>query len=197
LLRAFEENRLDPDLLDSAVKKIVEKKSLLTDHVLHSINVGNHQRLSQQLSQKSITLFKDSAGILPLKDSNISLIMSGDNSYFGSSILNDSYSRTTVDDAGIFAAATIVVAVFTSVFAWRGTSGIGDEERDRLRAIIKEARRSVVISFGSPYVLRHFDDADVLVAAYEPTIQAQQAALNCLAGKVPFTGKLPVNMPGR
>ena len=189
LLLALEDNRLEPDILDKAVKRILDNKSRFGDRIAVSKSPGDYQLLSQRLSQKSITLLKDPSGILPLRDGEASFIMSGDTKYFTNSIFNTAINTD--------ASGTIVVVVFTSVAAWHGTSGISDNERDRLRALIGRSRRSVVISFGSPYVLRYFDDADVLVAAYEPSIQAQQAALNCLYGKAPFTGKLPVNLSGR
>ena len=186
---ALEENRLDTDVLDKAVKRILDKKFLLANRVISSSDTGVHQLLSQRLSQKSVTLLEDPSGILPLRDGEASFIMSGDSKYFTNSIFNTAINTD--------ASGTIVIAIFTSVAAWHGTSGISDVERNRLNALIRTARRSVVISFGSPYVLRYFDDADALVAAYEPSIQAQQAALNCLYGKAPFTGKLPVNLSGR
>ena len=194
LLLALEENRLDPGLLDTAVKRILEKKSLFTDRVFGSANTGVHQLLSQRLSQKSVTLIKDPSGILPLKDDKTGFILAGDTKYFSSSILNGSSEENAL---GLPPSGTIVIAIFTSVAAWHGTSGISGEERDSLNALIRKARRSVVVSFGSPYVLRYFDNADALVAAYEPSIQAQQAALNSLFGRASFTGKLPVNLSGR
>jgi hypothetical protein len=144
--------------------------------------------LSERLSLKSITLCKDTQGLLPLKGPRARVILAGDPKYFASSPLPSFDGAEGKDDL-------LIVAIFTSVAAWRGSSGIGDDERDRLNSIIGKAGRSVVISFGSPYVLRHFDNADVLIAAYEPTAQAQQAVLACLTGKAPFTGRLPVKIP--
>jgi hypothetical protein len=85
-------------------------------------------------------------------------------------------------------------AVFTSVAAWKGSSGIAEDERNRMNELIRKAKHSIVISFGSPYVLRHFKGADVLIAAYEATEQAQRAVLNCLKGRMGFTGRLPVKV---
>ncbi len=59
---------------------------------------------------------------------------------------------------------------------------------------MKKARNSIVISFGSPYVLRFFKDADVLIAAYESTEQAQMAVIKCLKGEADFKGRLPVKI---
>ncbi len=63
-----------------------------------------------------------------------------------------------------------------------------------MNELIRKAKHSIVISFGSPYVLRHFKGADILIAAYEATEQAQRAVLNCLKGRMGFKGRLPVKV---
>jgi hypothetical protein len=57
---------------------------------------------------------------------------------------------------------------------------------------MKKSHNSVVISFGSPYVLRHFSEADMLIAAYDTATQAQSSVIKCLKGEKDFTGELPV-----
>jgi len=142
--------------------------------------------LSSQITGKSITLVKDTKGILPLRDAGkVSIILAGDEQYFKSSPFNK---------AGGFSDNISVLAIFTSVSAWKGSSGISESEKVRIKRLIKEARHSVVISFGSPYILRHFNDADILIAAYEPTEQAQKAVMERLEGKAEFKGTLPVKL---
>jgi hypothetical protein len=60
--------------------------------------------------------------------------------------------------------------------------------------LMKKAEHSIVISFGSPYVLRHFREADILIGAYEATEQAQKAVLKCLEGQLDFRGRIPVRI---
>jgi hypothetical protein len=67
-------------------------------------------------------------------------------------------------------------------------------ERKQISELIEMAKTSIVISFGCPYVLRHFKKADVLVAAYETTEQAQRAVVKCLQGEMDFKGRLPVKI---
>ena len=70
------------------------------------------------------------------------------------------------------------------------------EEKDRIKALLGKAKESIVISFGSPYVLRHFPEADILIAAYEPTVNAQEAVMKCLKGEIECMGRLPVKRDG-
>jgi beta-glucosidase-like glycosyl hydrolase len=89
----------------------------------------------------------------------------------------------------------VVFAVFTSVAAWRGTSGLDDAEAARLRSAISiTTAGTCVISFGSPYVLAAFGGADILIAAYEPAAGAQRAVVECLRGERPPCGRLPVRI---
>jgi len=84
--------------------------------------------------------------------------------------------------------------IFTSIAAAKGSPDIDEGERNRIIKLMKEAKQTVVISFGNPYVLRHFREADVLIAAYETTEQAQKAILKCLRGNSAFKGNLPVTI---
>jgi len=155
--------------------------------------------LSLQITGKSITLVKDTKGILPLTDAEkISIILAGDEQYFKSSPFNKAGIHISTplakgDERG-FLDNISLFAIFTSVSAWKGNSGISESEKDRIKKLIKEARHSIVISFGSPYILRYFNDADILIAAYEPTEEAQKAVMERLEGKAEFKGKLPVKL---
>jgi beta-N-acetylhexosaminidase len=194
LLLALEQKKLKQDILDTAVDRILKRKAILRQDTNRISPIAIHSDLSKQISQKSITLVKNRPGLLPLNISDkTALYFSGDSKYFGTSILSDNF---TVAECGRNELSdTVVIAIFTSVAAWHGSSGISEEERRKLESVMKTFRHSIIISFGSPYVLRYFDSADMLIAAYDPTIQAQQAVINCLGGRSVFSGILPVHMP--
>jgi len=71
---------------------------------------------------------------------------------------------------------------------------ISPDEVERIKRLIKRQRHSIVISFGSPYILSEFPEADVLISAYEPSKNAQRAVIKCLMGDAPFQGMLPVKI---
>jgi beta-N-acetylhexosaminidase len=52
-----------------------------------------------------------------------------------------------------------------------------------------------VVSFGSPYFLRHFPGIDCYLCAYRWETPAQRAAVKALFGEIDVTGKLPVSIP--
>ncbi len=103
------------------------------------------------------------------------------------------------DDSGdyrkaAFSGETVIIAIFSEVAAWRGNAGIDDKAIGQVIEIIKKACISIVISFGSPYILRHFNDADVLIAAYGANVQSQEAVIKCLKGETFSKGRLPVRL---
>ena len=66
-------------------------------------------------------------------------------------------------------AALTVVSIFSKVRAGKGRSGIHPDLLDLGRQIVTKNKKSVVVSFGSPYILKDFMDADYVVAAYDPS----------------------------
>ncbi|MBI4848911.1 MAG: hypothetical protein HY808_10115, partial [Nitrospirae bacterium] len=160
-------------------------------------NYEKHAELSLAISDKAITLVKDTPGLLPVKDvQDVSLIFAGDEDIHKTSPLRNFIPDVSVG-AGFKPAGErglVIVAIFTSVAAWKGSSGIKDEEMQAIRQIMKTAQRSIVISFGSPYVLSHFADAGALIAAYDTTTQAQLSLIKCLKDERDFQGRLPVNL---
>jgi hypothetical protein len=143
---------------------------------------------------------KDTPGVLPLSDGDkVSVLFCGDTSFFPASPLNRFSQRVSAlhRTTGIqeqFHDTVIVFAVFTSVAAWKGSSGIPENEIALIKQLARRAKHSLILSFGSPYVLRYFKEADVLVAAYDVTEQAQKAVIKCLEGRSRFHGRLPVSL---
>ena len=192
LLSALEENRLYHNVLDTALKRIIKAKKRLRREATAAIDLETHSVLSESISQRAVTLVKYSAGLLPIGDfGKVHVIFAGEIKHFETSPLID----LTVHTRNATADDILLIALFTSVAAWKGSSGISTDERERLTGLIRGAAHSVVVSFGSPYVLRYFKDADVLIAAYDPSVQAQKVVMKCLRGEAPFAGRLPVHIP--
>ena len=94
----------------------------------------------------------------------------------------------------LFSSEITIFAIFSEVAAWRGRSGIYNQEVEKINKLIRNTQSSIVISFGSPYILRHFSDADVCIAAYEANAHTQEAVIKCLKGETHFRGRLPVKL---
>lgn len=193
LIAAVKNNELPEALIDDAVSRIVNfKKNMAFSE--RKVRYEEHEKLSSRISEMSVTVIKNTEGLLPLSRSNGNqLIFSGDSRHFGTSPLNKYFKNVSkVTDSIDLKDKTAICAIFTSVAAWVGSSGIDEAEKNRIKELLKKAKHSIVISFGSPYVLRYFKEADVLIAAYEPAVNAQEAALKCLKGETGCKGRLPV-----
>jgi beta-glucosidase-like glycosyl hydrolase len=199
LLSAVKSKKISEDRIDASVDRILKIKIKLQDKKPVDVNYNEHKRLSEYITEKSITLVKIKSGILPVtKNSNVHLILAGDNKLYDSSPLKKFFKNVSaVTGMENLKNKTAIFSIFTNVAAWKGSSGISDAEKKRIMELIKQAGTSIVISFGSPYVLRHFSEADILIAAYDTTKQAQRAVMKCLRNEMEFKGRLPVNLNNR
>jgi CubicO group peptidase (beta-lactamase class C family) len=70
------------------------------------------------------------------------------------------------------------------------------ESHAKLLRALAAARPLVMVSYGSPYLLRQVPEAQAFVCAYGWAESSQRAAIGALFGEYPVTGKLPVTLPG-
>jgi len=221
LKQAVISGEIKEDTIDSAVARIRKYKSKIKRlnkpddskgektgkrPGLDGINYSRHAALSDTISEMSVTLIKNTPGVLPVRDTgNVHLAVAGEEISSGqtplrvfipdhSSVSTEAGFKPCPEGEKNRAARTIIIAIFTNIAAWKGSSGINEKEIHFIKELMRKSPHSIVISFGSPYVLRHFSEADVLVAAYDPTEQAQSSVIKCLKGERPFHGRLPVTL---
>lgn len=219
LISAVRSKGIDEGCIDVAIGRILKAKSGLRHIKRGGGDYHKHNALSKQITDMSITLMKHKTGILPINDDKeVLVIIAGEvksNEPSPSPIplvakpllgnVFPSWSSGTRggnDTSGlqgdfmdsISSKEIAIFAIFSGIAAWRGSSGIDDEERMQVSELIRKAKRSIVISFGSPYVLRHFKEADILIAAYEANEQTQEAVIKCLKGEMDFKGRMSVRM---
>lgn len=200
---ALEKNILKVEVVDKAVNRImkIKNKSLIKNKVKETeVDYQSHAELSAKLTEMSMTVVKD-AGLLPLSDiTEFYLVLAGENSFFEYSLFKNFFKNvSTVSNSYSFLREkeikeNMIFLIFTDISAGKGTSGIDNKEKEQIYSLMKKAKKSILISLGSPYVLRFFSDADVLIAAYQATEQAQRAIIKCLKGEIDFNGRLPVKI---
>jgi beta-glucosidase-like glycosyl hydrolase len=211
---AMKNNILSEEEIEKAVNRILKIKDRLQNIATPmcpplargelkggEVDYQGHKVLSANITDMSITLLKGTEGLLPISDeAKVHVVLAGENKFFESSPFKAIFRSVSTIPSPLpllFEGGgwgRVVFAIFTSISAGRGTSGIDDKEREQVYRLMKKAKNSVVISFGCPYVLRFFRDADVLIAAYETTEQAQKAVIKCLKGELGFKGRLPVKI---
>ncbi|MBI4682409.1 MAG: hypothetical protein HY757_04825 [Nitrospirae bacterium] len=199
LKHAVASGEMKEEKIDAAVERILQYKARIKSIQKVQPDYHANKKLSDTISGRSVTLVKNKPDFHSLKIvQNISLVFSADESKHDLSVLKTFIPGSINIKAykGETLREVLIVALFTKIAAWEGSSGIRDEEINIIRDIIKKSRHSIVISFGSPYVLRHFMEAGALIAAYDTTLQAQSSVVKCLRGEAVFQGRLPVDLNG-
>ena len=192
-----------------------------TDAAAVSASVDRPEDVAKalELARSSITVVRNEGGVLPLHLEEplrlLHLVMSSDARNAAVQGIPEEELRTrgvlvtTVslgpevspqvahDLVARAAEATHVLAsCFVRVSGAKGTADMSASQARLLRALAASGRPLVVVSFGSPYLLRQFPEVPVYVAAYGSAESSQRAAMGALFGEFAVGGKLPVTLPG-
>jgi beta-N-acetylhexosaminidase len=90
----------------------------------------------------------------------------------------------------------VIASAFVKVGAFRGNADISEAHARLLSALADAGRKLVVVSFGSPYLLRQFPEVPAYVCSYGWAETSQRGAMAALFGEYATTGRLPVSLPG-
>ncbi|HEX8264635.1 MAG TPA: glycoside hydrolase family 3 N-terminal domain-containing protein [Pyrinomonadaceae bacterium] len=175
-------------------------------------------REANQTAEKSITLLRNGDNILPMTAEKASktlfvIIAADDEPIEGIALMPEIARRAprakiirldprTVSEeygAAVKQATdydAIVIAPFVKRAALKGTVALPENQTNFVRQMLGLNKPVAVVAFGSPYLIRQFPEAKNYVAAYAIEEVAQTAAARAIFGEVPFTGKLPVSVPG-
>jgi beta-N-acetylhexosaminidase len=224
LMSAVETNVIGEQRIEDAVNRILKVKKKINYDKQQFSYEDNERLSSLITEMSITIVKDTGGALPISRRSKPHLVFSGDNKFFESSPLKNYFSHVSMINENLissfpsfkklnptppfakggvggllrgkggFSGEITIFAIFTSVAAWAGSSGIDENEKNRINELIRKAGNSIVISFGSPYVLRHFREADLLIAAFEPTRQAQKAVIKCLTREIEFKGRLPVKL---
>ena len=175
-------------------------------------------RIAERMFESSMTLVKNVGDILPLSDASKSIAVfslssdPGDYfagrafvrevekrcqnvvSFYADSATGDEFIQEAVKIAE--KAEVMVFALFSNLSAWKGSVDLEPRHIKLVKEMVEGERPVVVVSFGSPYFLRHFPDVDSYLCAYRNVPEAQVAAVKAVFGEIDVRGKLPVSLPG-
>jgi beta-N-acetylhexosaminidase len=184
------------------------------------IATKEHLELAALAFEKSATLVKNEDNVLPLSPERLqkkmavfSLSSDADDYYAGSTFIKEVEKRKPgvlsayadaftgqeyIDRASDRAkdSETVVFALFSSLRTAKGSVDLVAQHIDLVKEFASGPARVIVISFGSPYFLRHFPEVDAYVCLYRNTAQAQETAAKALFGEIEVNGRLPVSIPG-
>jgi len=109
----------------------------------------------------------------------------------GSETLEEAFAKAS-------GAETAVLALFSRLSDRKGSVDLDPRHVELVRRLValEAGPAVVVVSFGSPYFLRHFPEVDAYVCLYRAAPEAQTTAARALAGEIDIGGRLPVSIPG-
>ena len=184
------------------------------------VGTAEHRAVADSVAAASMTLVRDEAGAVPVgPDASVLSVTYARTSHLLAGRTFDATLRplagrvasARVDPATPWAAYdsllhaagrvdVVVVGAYTSAGSARRPGGIAPAFRafvERLGAAGggEDAPRSVLVSFGDPYLLAALPSAPSYLVAWGGWEVSQRAAARAIAGAAPVTGRLPISIP--
>ncbi len=223
MVKAVESGRISRSRLDESVRRILELKMRLGLFQQREVDIANVARvvgraefraIGDAATKRSITLLKDSLGTVDSIRSGkrtIGLVVYGDpGTSLGNTLASELRQhghtvrllRVTPDatpaqrdsvSAAAARASTILFATSVRAISGKGTIGLPADAAQLVTAL--SARRpTVMISFGSPYLIAQVSAIPAYLIAWSNNSSSEVAVANALTGAA-ITGKAPIDIP--
>jgi beta-glucosidase-like glycosyl hydrolase/CubicO group peptidase (beta-lactamase class C family) len=223
---AVKSGRISRERLDASVRRILQAKArigLYKERLVDVNALNKHfgkvewQREAQEISDRGVTLLRDTAHRLPLDGTKptralLVALYADPEPYPGEDLERELRSR--VDSVTTLRADTrfvkadnlklpspdtydlAILAFFVRVSDRKGNVDIPAEQAAVAEKVYRNGKPVVTIGFGSPYLVEHFPQAETWLAAFGISDVAQISAARALFGQIAVRGKLPVTVPG-
>jgi len=218
--------RLPEERLDASVRRILEAKEKMGLHqlrrvaaeeVARRVGIPEHERVAQEVADRSITLLRNEENLLPLLGTRSARVLSvtfrGSTDLMAGRVLNarlrSRYPRLVTANLnrdtpaqvydGLLGRARnsnlVVVSLFVTIVSYSGNVAIPEETAEFIRALEEEGVSHVVISFGNPYLFSEFPDAQAYLLGWSGAEVSQRAAARALFGEIEIRGRTPTRIP--
>jgi beta-N-acetylhexosaminidase len=227
LVAAVRSGRIHYSRVDSSVTRILRAKAWLGLHrerqvplrdVMRIVAAPEHEIVAADIAARSLTLARDSAGLLPLDPRRVRDIVviamsePGDiragaalaaelRRIYGRGVAFhrvDPNTSHAVSDSAIARARradATVLATFLMPISGQGHLGVHERTRQLAADLASASRRMMVVSFGDPYSPAMLSGAGTYLLAWQPRGDAaQRAAARAIAGRVAIPGRLPIDL---
>jgi len=226
LRHAVKSGRISRERLDASVLRILEAKARLelNNHRLVDVKGINAQfaeaawqKQAQDISDRGITLLRDSPHRLPLDGTKPSrallLAFYADPEPSPGEDL-DGELRRRFDQVATLRADTrfrdaanlklpapdsydvAILALFVRVSDRKGNVDVPAEQAAVAEELYKSGKPVITLAFGSPYLIERFPQAETWLGAFGISDVAQISMARALFGEIPVRGHLPVTIPG-
>ncbi len=220
--RAVAEGRISTERLDLSVGRILAAKARAGEpepdwnRIFRVVDSPAHRAVVEEIARRSLTLVRESAGVLPLdrKTRVLQVVVSDVDRGLGSDLARELEARldappetavldarsSEADVAAVLQSASradlVLLCLFVRFQSGRGSIALPPAGQAAAEKLLASHARVVAVSFGSPYVLRELPDLPTYLCAWGSQTDMQVAAARALFGEAPVTGRLPVTIPG-
>jgi beta-N-acetylhexosaminidase len=223
---AAESGRLSAKRIDESVRRILRAKAKLAldkerlvdvSKLNENFGLPKYQEEAQSIADRGVTLLRDSPKRLPLDRTRplrvLLVSLSADpDPYPGETI--EPELRALVDSVKALRADTqfstvsalklpppdsydvAIAALFVRVADRKGNVGLPEDQRAFVNELLAAGKPAVVASFGSPYLIERFPNAQTWLAEFSTNDVSQRAVARALVGQVAISGEIPVTVPG-
>jgi beta-N-acetylhexosaminidase len=226
LQAAVKSGRISRQRLEASVRRILQAKArlALNKNKLVDLNVINEkfgrvpwQKEAQEISDRGVTLLRDTASRLPLSASKPSRALllafyADPEPYPGEDLERELKSRfdsltTLRADTRFVKAGTLklpdadtydvaILALFVRVSDRKGNVDVPADQAALAEQVFHTGKPVITVGFGSPYLIENFPQAETWLAAFGISDVAQISVARALFGQIPVSGHLPVTIPG-
>ncbi|MDE2945453.1 MAG: serine hydrolase, partial [Gemmatimonadota bacterium] len=220
---AVRSGRLTAERIDASARRVLELKARARLHEGAEVDpdaiprlVGTqwHESFARGVAARSITLVRNEAGAVPLESRSVlSVTFAGSNDLAAGRVFNRELGRAVrvrrarigfdthpaVYDSLLRRARSVDAVIFSAYVrpgAASDSTDLPDEVRGFFDRLDAAGRTSVLVSFGSPYLLTSVPDAETYLIAWGGADASQEAAALALLG-APISGRLPISLPPR
>jgi beta-N-acetylhexosaminidase len=226
VMEAVRSGRLTEGRIDSSVRRILSAKARVgldrnrtvdIDGLFRLVGDPQSARISQEISDRSVTLLRNSGNLLPIPGStrlHVVTVSEEPSSVLGIDLLEElggfvegtdlvhlsnQTGAEVLDRLGALTGKNIfmLVGIYLSVEAWKGDRRFsGPLERflanlDRMRVPV------ILVAFGDPYVLGKLPATAAVLTPYNGTFRGEWSIARAITGRIGISGRLPVTIPGR
>ncbi|HEY3934256.1 MAG TPA: glycoside hydrolase family 3 N-terminal domain-containing protein [Gemmatimonadales bacterium] len=224
MVRAVNSGRIPMTRVNESVRRVLEMKARLglfeqrevdLDHVSSVVDQAEFRAIGEAVTQRSITLLKDSLGMVDRTRAaaeTICLLSMADNGVtLGTTLatelrrkgftvrsvtlplLADSATRDSVLRI-VDQSTPVIIAAAVKVTSGKGTIALPDAAAQVIDSIAAR-HPTLLISFGSPYLISQVPSVSAYILAWTANPTTELAVARALTGQAPITGKSPILIP--
>ncbi|HLV27415.1 MAG TPA: glycoside hydrolase family 3 N-terminal domain-containing protein [Gemmatimonadales bacterium] len=175
-----------------------------------------HLAAARGIAEESITLLRDEASLVPLRDNGAARIVAfvyapeseitagraflatlRENRDVVTHRITPAASAAQLDSLAstLRAGDDIVVTTHVRRIEGEGRTAVPPHVANWINSLAR-SRSAVVIAFGNPYVIRQFPSVSSYMVTFALAPSSEAAAARALAGSIPIRGRAPVSLPG-